>query len=567
MKQKQGLNETWIKASIVATVWAASEIVLGSFLHNLRIPFSGNILTGIGLMVLISVSHRWTEKGLIWRAGLLTAMMKTLSPSAVIFGPMLAIMAEAVLLELAVRLLGRSLAGYLVGGMLAMSWNLVQKLANLLLFYGYNIVTLYENLIQMARTQSGIQSDITWLPVLLLLGVNMILGASAAVAGMRTGRSLQQQAKTNPPDISSKARVHVPQKKQADFNYSLIWLSADALLLLTALYLLHRSDGLIWSSFVVLLITVWAVRYRRALRQLTKPKFWISFILITMLTAWVFSSNGNIMTALLIGLQMNCRAAVIILGLAVLGTELYHPKVRALFKKGSFNQLAAALDLSLAGLPSVIAEWPDARTLCKNPVGVLYHLLSSIDHRLAEIVRTEKAKIFIIAGAIDQGKTACVQHLLELARAADMPLAGIYTRKIIERGETVGYDVVDIKRGEGKPFLRSTGDEGADKIGRFTIVPTGWHHGRRALAAACASAHRLIVVDEVGKLELQNTGWWPELEQLAAESEKTLVLTVRDIYTDPVIEKLQVTPLTVYRLSENDGKNIAASIVQKCLAD
>ena len=53
--------------------------------------------------------------------------MKTMSPSAVIFGPMIAIFTEAFLLEFSVRLLGRTIAGYLIGAMLAMSWNLFQK--------------------------------------------------------------------------------------------------------------------------------------------------------------------------------------------------------------------------------------------------------------------------------------------------------------------------------------------------------------------------------------------------------------------------------------------------------
>lgn len=121
------LNERWIKASIVGTIWAASEIVLGSFLHNLRVPFSGNILTVIGIVILISISYTWTDQGLFWRAGLICALMKTVSPSAVIFGPMIAIFTEAFLLELSIRILGRTLAGYAIGSMLAMSWVLVRK--------------------------------------------------------------------------------------------------------------------------------------------------------------------------------------------------------------------------------------------------------------------------------------------------------------------------------------------------------------------------------------------------------------------------------------------------------
>ncbi|MFZ4465222.1 MAG: hypothetical protein ACOYN5_15350, partial [Bacteroidales bacterium] len=130
------LSEKWIKASIAGAIWAASEIVLGSFLHNLKIPFSSNILTAIGIIILVSISYIWNEKGLFWRAGLICALMKTMSPSAVIFGPMIAIFAQSVLLETAIRLLGHNLIGYFLGAMLAMSWNFFQKIINYIIFYG-----------------------------------------------------------------------------------------------------------------------------------------------------------------------------------------------------------------------------------------------------------------------------------------------------------------------------------------------------------------------------------------------------------------------------------------------
>ena len=151
MKDKYQISETWIKASIIGTIWAASEIVLGSFLHNLKVPFSSNILTGIGIVILISASYIWTGRGLFWRAGLICALMKTMSPSAVIFGPMIAIFSQALLLELSVTLLGKSMAGFVIGAILAMSWNLFQKILNYIIFYGFSIVEVYTNLLQYAN--------------------------------------------------------------------------------------------------------------------------------------------------------------------------------------------------------------------------------------------------------------------------------------------------------------------------------------------------------------------------------------------------------------------------------
>ena len=193
---------------MAGTIWAASEIVLGSFLHNLRIPFSGNILTAIGIIILISVSYLWTEKGIFWRAGVICAVLKTMSPSAVIFGPMIAIIAESFLLEASVRLFGRTIAGFVLGAMLAMSWNLFQKIINMIIFYGSGIIEIYEGLLKMAQKQLDIQTDIVWLPIIILLvayalfGILRLLsGSGLEEASLKSLRvKILQKLKENPGD-------------------------------------------------------------------------------------------------------------------------------------------------------------------------------------------------------------------------------------------------------------------------------------------------------------------------------------------------------------------------------
>jgi len=57
---------------------AAVEIIAGSFLHNLRMPPRGHVLSCIGAALLVA-SHRNGRKGLLWRAGLICAVMKSVS--------------------------------------------------------------------------------------------------------------------------------------------------------------------------------------------------------------------------------------------------------------------------------------------------------------------------------------------------------------------------------------------------------------------------------------------------------------------------------------------------------
>ena len=67
------------------------------------------------------------------------------------------------------------------------------------------------------------------------------------------------------------------------------------------------------------------MRYKSALRPLMKPKFWIFFIAITMLSSYLFakfqSDELSIADGLLVGLQMNFRAAIMIVGFSVVGKE------------------------------------------------------------------------------------------------------------------------------------------------------------------------------------------------------------------------------------------------------
>lgn len=70
-QSKTIVNDKWIKASVLAGLWAGIEIIAGSFLHNLRIPFSGTILTLISIVLVVGLFQIWPKYGIIWRAGLI----------------------------------------------------------------------------------------------------------------------------------------------------------------------------------------------------------------------------------------------------------------------------------------------------------------------------------------------------------------------------------------------------------------------------------------------------------------------------------------------------------------
>ena len=549
---KTAIKEKWIKASIIGTTWAASEIVLGSFLHNLRIPFSSLLLTAIGIIILISMSYVWKEKGLFWRAGLICALMKTMSPSAVIFGPMIAIFSQAVLLEISVRIFRRTIAGFLIGAMLAMSWNLFQKIANMIIFYGSNIVDVYADLLKYAQLKLSIQSDIVWLPILVLLGIYSISGLLAGITGIKAGKKIRHQ----PASAKSKNQQKKPlsfQGTKEHFHYSIFWLFLNLGFIIAALILLNSTPWFVWSTAVFIISTIWILRYKRALRRLSKPGFWISFVIITMLTAFIFNKmqSESVLNGLLIGLQMNFRAATIILGFSVLGTELYNPKIREFFMKTSMQQLPLALELSFKSLPMMIAYLPDSRTIIKRPVGVVYQIISQIEFRLQEIKNKLSHKIFIVTGSVGEGKTTQIQKIVEHLKEKNISIGGILSPRIIENGTTTGYDIVDITTNERTAFLRKTSDGDSPQIGRYSILSEGMKKGHKALKNSRRNK-QIVVIDEVGRLELEDKGWAEYLNYLLHGSPCNLILSVRDRFMDEVIDKWDLKEYKVLPISASD---------------
>lgn len=568
MSNRHLLSDVWLKASILGANWAASEIILGSFLHNLNIPFKGNILTAIGLILMISVAYKWKERGLFWRSGLICALMKTMSPSAVLLGPMVAIIMEALLLDISVRLLGRNMAGFFLGSALAMSWILTQKIINYIIYYGSNIVEIYANVLKYAEQQLNLQFDIFWLPVLILLAVYVLFGLFAATVGVKMARSIASNQDIRGKGIP-KEPVELQNIRNADFPYSIGWLILSFAGLVASFILINKSPMYIWMPLSVFMVALWVSRYKRAMRQISRPRFWIFFVVITVLSAVLISSLGDGRShwtdGLVIGLQMNFRAAVVIVGFSVLGTELYNPVIRRVLSGTVFKQLPPALELAFESLPFVIANLPDAKTFIKKPADVIALLLSYTEGRFEELKRQRQASVFIITGDVSEGKTGFLAGLLQRFRDKDFLVGGFYAPRIMQDGKTLGYDLVFVETGNKVSFLRIKQNGESGGIGKFEIDTETLEQGKRILSIENSRGKDVVIIDEIGRLELQGRGWSSCLESLLTIQHLCLLITIRKDILNLVIEKFKIRDPAIYRVSESDMNMVLTSVVDRII--
>jgi len=568
MTKEIQLNNKWLKASVLGCLWASSEIILGSFLHNLRIPFSSNFLTGIGIILLISVSYIWKEKGLIWRSGLVCALMKSISPSAIIFGPMIAIFCEAMLFELSVRIFNKNIFSYILGGMLAMSWNLFHKIINFIIIYGFNIVDLYVNLTKYAQKQFDIQFDNLWLPILYLLIIYLIFGLVFSIIGIYIGKKvIRQPLKIKSININKVQEIK-SKKNTPSFNYSVYWLVFDLFGLISILCLINFTPLLYWSLSCITIILIWSFRYKSALRTLKKPKFWIFFVIITMLTSFLFSKFQSYQTdsyhGLLIGIEMNFRAAVMVVGFSVLGAELYNPKIRNFFIKTSFRQLPLALEVAFDTLPFVIANLPRLQEIFKKPVSIFQQLVLQADFWLDRVTLKllNKSNVIIIKGTKGQGKTTLLNKIVNILEKNNIKTGGILSPYYFENNIHSGYDIVNVATKEKVVLSRIQGSAEMSKVGNYFFNEEGIEFGKKTLLADNLQQYQIIVIDEVGPWELENQGWAANINSIMKSFNKPMILVVRESLINKVIENWFFNNPLIIDASENNEEEIFNKILK-----
>jgi nucleoside-triphosphatase THEP1 len=542
MNPDRQLSITWLKAAVLGCLWASSEIVLGSFLHNLHVPFSSIFLTSIGVILIVSISYKWKDKGLIWRAGLICALMKSVSPSAVIFGPMIAIMSEAFLLEFAVRVIGRNMIGFMVGSLLAMSWNFFQKIANYLIYYGFNIVDLYASMVKYAEKQLHMHFDTVWMPVIILWIFYLFFGVLSAGIGIYIGKTAS--AKSIPMLSADKRRMAdiKAKSKTPDTNYSLWWLAFNFAGMISALLFMNYTGIAWWFTIGIILIAIWAMRYKSALRPLMKPKFWIFFVAITMLSSFSFakfqSDELSIADGLLVGLQMNFRAAIMIVGFSVVGKELSNPVIRNFFIRTSFRQLPLALEVAFETLPFVIANLPSVKDIFRKPVSVISQIGAQSEYWLERVALTMKKKsnVVLITGEIGSGKTTLISAISARLKASGLITGGILATAVYENETKTGYKIHDVATDKEMQLSHINDTAGLARVGRYFFIPEAIEFGRDALSAERNRNSQIVLIDEIGAWELQGQGWAGSLNELIINCNMPLIITVRKSFLELVIE-------------------------------
>lgn len=185
----------------------------------------------------------------------------------------------------------------------------------------------------------------------------------------------------------------------------------------------------------------------------------------------------------------------------------------------------------------------------------------------------------LVTGDIGVGKTTVVGQVVTLARARGYVCAGLWAPAHVVDGRKVGIETVDLSNGERRRLavrllplatdVPSASREAhkedsvaSERLGGYTFDPAVLAWANRVLASAVAAQPDLLVVDEIGPLELErNGGLAPVLVPLAAMAVPRALVVVRAWLLDALRARLPGVPTAVFAVDADTRERVPKQVM------
>jgi ABC-type thiamin/hydroxymethylpyrimidine transport system permease subunit len=181
-------------------------MTLGAWLHAASVPFTGLLLSGVGISIALTGYVFVPRAGAVFIISLVAALLKAFSVGGVVLNPMIAIVMEGLLAELGLFAGGRrrTMLPFLLAGVLAVSWSFVQPLFTQGILAGEGVVAIYVRTAQRAADLLGVDT-MTMVAILIILAlahvaVGLCAGGVAMALSSQLTRRLRTQAPAATPD-------------------------------------------------------------------------------------------------------------------------------------------------------------------------------------------------------------------------------------------------------------------------------------------------------------------------------------------------------------------------------
>ena len=161
--------------------------------------------------------------------------------------------------------------------------------------------------------------------------------------------------------------------------------------------------------------------------------------------------------------------------------------------------------------------------------------------------------IFVLTGPVQGGKTTLVSEKTSLLREKGVKVMGFLCPGSFSEGERSAFSLVDLETGRQVAMGDVNERKGWVKFRRFFFNPEAFIQGELWIKSCLKRDPDLLVIDEVGPMELAGDGWAKTLDTLAQNSSVTQLWIVRQQIVQEVLRKWRIPDNQVYTAESIDN--------------
>jgi len=171
-------------------------------------------------------------------------------------------------------------------------------------------------------------------------------------------------------------------------------------------------------------------------------------------------------------------------------------------------------------------------------------------------------RILVLSGPSGCGKTRLCARVVEMARAQGLAVGGVLTVPRYSGEHKVGLDVQDVRTARSWPLAEGAAGPDGPTTGAWYFHTSGLEAGRQALEHAVPC--HILVVDELGPLELDRGGGWrAALDVLASGQFRLGLAVVRPALVPRFLELLGTADVPVVQVTLDGCEALADRILSE----
>lgn len=169
--------------------------------------------------------------------------------------------------------------------------------------------------------------------------------------------------------------------------------------------------------------------------------------------------------------------------------------------------------------------------------------------------------IFIITGKVGSGKSTLLGELTEILKQHGISMDGFLCRGELSHGERSGYTMVNVRDGQEIIFATIDSQKEWPFYGRFWFNPEAFTVGKNIIRKAIDKKSKLLIIDEVGPLELEGRGWSKMIDLVADDGKPVQIWVVRESILSRVMERWSIPADRIIYTGQEDKEDTIKKII------